>query len=571
MLRDIQLLIGGEAGQGIETIGQLLAKTLVRAGHEIFVSQSYHSRIRGGHNTFAVRLGSGPFFAARESIDILVALNAESVELHREQLTERALLVADAATAPDQAGTVAVPFAELGPEQLRNTAALALIGHILALPAESIDQAMEDLLGRKHPEALAENREIMEKSREWAALHLPEHDFRLPSLSSPPERLLLNGNQAIALGALAGGVKFCAFYPMTPATSIALELINHAETMGCVVEQAEDEIAAINMAIGASFAGTPSLVPTSGGGFALMTEGVSLAAMTETPVLIVVAQRPGPATGMPTRTEQADLEFVLHAGHGEFPRAIFAPGSIEECFQLTPRALTLAEQSQSPIFLLSDQFLADSTRPIAPFDPAALTPVKAGVEPTAATLPYQRYRLTADGLSPRLIPGLSQHLVVADSDEHDQEGHISEEHEVRIAMVKKRLRKLDLLRRECLAPTLDGEKGAALLLVGWGSTQGPLREAVAILREQGQQVAGLYFSQLWPLVPSQFLDILQTAGEVVCVEGNATGQFSRLIQRETDFFILTRIERYDGLPFTAGYILDRLENSNLPNGMGVRK
>ena len=570
MLRDIQLLIGGEAGQGLVTIGQLLAKALVRAGHGIFVSQSYHSRIRGGHNTFAVRLGSGPFFAARESIDILVALNAETVALHRGQLSERALLVADAAFAPDQAGTMAVPFAELGPEQLWNTAALALLGHILALPAEALDQALAALLGRKHPEALAENREIMEKSRAWAALHVPAHDFMLPPVGSPPERLLLNGNQAVALGALAGGVKFCAFYPMTPATSIALELIDHAEIMGCVVEQAEDEIAAINMAIGASFAGAPSLVPTSGGGFALMAEGVSLAAMTETPVLIVVGQRPGPATGMPTRTEQADLEFVLHAGHGEFPRAIFAPGSIEECFHLTHRALTLAEQSQSPVFLLTDQFLADSARPVAPFDPATVTPVKAGVEPAAATLPYQRYRLTADGLSPRLLPGLSEHLVVADSDEHDQDGHISEDHGVRIAMVEKRLRKLDLLRRESVAPILDGEKGAALLLVGWGSSQGPLREAVATLRGQGRRVAGLYFSQVWPLVPAQFLDILQAAGEVVCVEGNATGQFARLIQRETGFFILTRIGRYDGLPFTAGYILDRLENQAAPKEMGVR-
>lgn len=558
MLRDIQLLIGGEAGQGLVTIGQLLAKALVRAGYEIFVSQSYHSRIRGGHNTFAVRLGSGPFFAARESIDILVALNAETVVLHREQLSEQALLVADAAFAPDQAGTMAVPFAELGPEPLWNTAALALLGHILALPAAALDQALAVLLGRKHPEALTENQEIMEKSRAWAALHVPAHDFMLPPVSLPPERLLLNGSQAIALGALAGGVKFCAFYPMTPATSIAIELINHAESMGCVVEQAEDEIAAINMAIGASFAGAPSLVPTSGGGFALMAEGVSLAAMTETPLLIVVGQRPGPATGMPTRTEQADLEFVLHAGHGEFPRAVFAPGSIEECFQLTHQALTLAEQSQSPIFLLSDQFMADSARPVAPFEPAA------------ATLPYQRYRLTADGISPRLLPGFSEHLVVADSDEHDQEGHITEDHGVRIAMVEKRLRKLDLLRRESVAPTLDGEKGAELLLVGWGSSQGPLREAVALLREQGRRVAGLYFSQVWPLIPAQFLDILQAAGKVVCVEGNATAQFARLIQRETDFFILTRIGRYYGLPFTADYILSRLENPAAPNGMGVQ-
>ncbi len=557
---DIHLLIGGEAGQGLVTIGQLLSKALVRAGYEVFVSQSYHSRIRGGHNTFAIRLGEGPFFAPRESIDILVALNAETVELHRGQLTGQARLIADSAFAPDLPGTISVPFAELGPERLWNTAALALLGQILGLPSDALYQAVEAMLGKKHPEALTENREIMEKSREWAVAHVPQHGFMLPGWTPATARLLLNGNQAIALGALAGGLKFCAFYPMTPATSIVLELITHAEAMGCVLEQAEDEIAAINMAIGASFAGAISMVATSGGGFALMAEGVSLAAMTETPVLIAVAQRPGPATGMPTRTEQGDLEFVLHAGHGEYPRAIFAPGSIEACYQLTQKALAMAERSQSPVFLLTDQFLADSSRPVAPFDPAAIVPVRAGDEPDAVPTPYQRYRLTENGLSPRLLPGLSTHLVVADSDEHDEDGHISEDHGVRVAMVEKRLRKLDILKQEVIAPSLDGGKGADLLLVCWGSSQGPVLEAAAVLRGQGSSVASLHFSQVWPLVPPQFIDILQGAKEVVCVEGNATGQFARLIQREAGFAIPGRIARYDGLPFTARYILKRLES-----------
>ncbi|MHB8149571.1 MAG: 2-oxoacid:acceptor oxidoreductase subunit alpha [Desulfobulbia bacterium] len=560
MSLDIHLLIGGEAGQGLVTIGQLLSKALVRAGYEVFVSQSYHSRIRGGHNTFAIRLGAGPFSAPRVSIDILVALNAETVALHRGQLTGRALLIADVAFAPDLPGVIAVPFAELGPEQLWNTAALALLGNILDLPSEALYQAVEAMLGKKHPEALAENREIMEKSREWASAHVPKHGFALTGGVPAADRLLLNGNQAIALGALAGGLKFCAFYPMTPATSIVLELITHAEVMGCVIEQAEDEIAAINMAIGAAFAGAVSMVATSGGGFALMAEGVSLAAMTETPVLIVVAQRPGPATGMPTRTEQADLEFVLHAGHGEFPRAIFAPGSIEACFALAQKALIMAERSQSPVFLLTDQFLADSSRPVAPFDLAAIVPVATGgeTEAASASTPYQRYRLTENGLSPRLLPGFSPQLVVADSDEHDEEGHISEDHGVRIAMVEKRLRKCELLKQEAIAPELSGEKGADLLFVCWGSSLGPVQEAAAVLRGQGRQVASLHFSQVWPLVPDQFLDILQGAGKIVCVEGNATGQFARLIQRETGFAIPERIARYDGLPFTARYIVERL-------------
>ncbi|TBV80119.1 MAG: 2-oxoacid:acceptor oxidoreductase subunit alpha [Desulfobulbaceae bacterium] len=560
MSQDIQLLIGGEAGQGLVTIGQLLGKALVRAGHQIFTSQGYHSRIRGGHNVFAIRAGSGPFFASRDSIDILVALNSETVALHRDQLTSRAVIVADTAISSDLPGTISVPFAEFGPERFWNTAALALLGQILGLSSTQLQQAVETMFGKKHPEMMAENLKIMEKSRKWAIDQVPKHGCTLSAGAVTGDRLLLNGNEAIALGALAAGLKFCAFYPMTPSTSIAMELITHAETMGCVTEQAEDEIAAINMAIGAAFAGAPSMVTTSGGGFALMAEGVSLAGMTETPVLIVVAQRPGPATGMPTRTEQADLEFILHAGHGEFPRAIFAPGNIETCFNLTAKALALAERSQSPIFLLTDQFLADSTRPLAPSELKAGTPVKAGAEPgDTETTPYQRYRLTENGISPRLLPGLSQHLVVAGSDEHDQDGHLSEDHQTRIAMVEKRLRKFALLKEETVRPVLDGEHDCSLLLVCWGSSQGPVQEAAAMLRAQGSSVATLHFSQVWPLLPVQFLNILQAADQVVSVEGNATGQFARLIQRASGFVIAEQINRYDGLPFTARYILAKLE------------
>ncbi len=559
MPQDIQILIGGEAGQGLVTIGQLLSRALVRSGREVFTSQSYHSRIRGGHNTFALRVGDS-FAAARDSIDILVALNAETVELHRGQLTDRALLIADATLTPEMPGAIPVPFADLGPEKLWNTAALALLGRILGMPEGSLHQAVEALFGRKHPESLEENRAIMEKSREWAKAHLPEHDFTLADQPAANGNLLLTGNEAIALGALAGGLKFCAFYPMTPATSVVQELITHADTMGCVIEQAEDEIAAINMALGASFAGAPAMVATSGGGFALMVEGVSLAAMTETPVLIVVGQRPGPATGMPTRTEQADLELVLHAGHGEFSRAIFTPGSIEECFELTVRALDLAERSQSPVFLLTDQFLADCSRAVAPFDLSTITPVSPGADTNSVDTPYRRYRLTADGLSPRLLPGFSEHLVVADSDEHDEEGHLSEDYDLRRAMVEKRLGKLELLQQEATAPTLEGDKEAELLLVCWGSSLGPVQEAAASLRDQGRRVATLHFSQVWPLLPDQFMDILQAADETVCIEGNATGQFARLIRRETGFVADHRINRYDGLPFTANYILEQLKN-----------
>ncbi len=558
MPQDINIVIGGEAGQGLVTIGQLLSKALVRAGYEILITQSYHSRIRGGHNTFAIRTGTVPFHGPRDTIELLVALNAETVALHQGELASQGLIIADAAFAPDSAAAVAVPFKELGPEKFWNTAALGLIGNLLGLPADLLFAGVEATLGKKHPEALAINREVLDHGYQWAATRITARHFTLAGGIAGGNRLMLHGNEAIALGALAGGVKFCAFYPMTPSTSVVLSLIAHADLMGCVIEQAEDEIAAINMAIGAAFAGAPSMVATSGGGYALMTEGVSLAGMTETPVLLVVAQRPGPATGLPTRTEQGDLDFVLHGGHGEFPRAIFAPGDLEACYRLTQRALATAERYQTPVFLLTDQFLADSSRAIAPFDPEQIAPVKAGADPASAKAPYRRYAITENGISPRLLPGVSEHLVVADSDEHYEDGHITEEQPVRIAMVEKRLRKFAGMKEEVLAPQHEGTPDAELLLVCWGSTKGPVLEAAAILREQGKKVATLHFAQVWPLIPEQFLDLLGSASKVVCIEGNATGQFARLLRRESGFALPHRVLRYDGLPFTAQYIIDQL-------------
>jgi len=327
--------------------------------------------------------------------------------------------------------------------------------------------------------------------------------------------------------------------------------------MGLIVEQAEDEIAAINMAIGASFTGAPSMVATSGGGFALMVEGVSLAAMTETPVVVVVAQRPGPATGLPTRTEQGDLELVLHSGHGEFPRAIFAPGTVEECFHLTRKAFELAERYQSPMFLLTDQFLADSYRAVVPFDIENLPLVHPGTK-TGESSQYTRYAITESGISPRLLPGMTENLVVADSDEHTEGGHITEDLFVRKQMVEKRLRKGKGIRAEVTPPYMVGEEKPDLLLVSWGSSKGAVNEVASHIRSGGEKVATLHFSQVWPLVPEQFIGYLESSRNVVIVEGNAFGQMARLIQRETGFQIRNKVLRYDGLPITPEFILREL-------------
>ena len=558
----LNIVIGGEAGQGLVTVGQLLAKSLVRSGYSILVTQDYQSRIRGGHNSFAIRTAIQNVLAPGEAIDLLVALDADSVEIHGDQMPPDGVAVADAAFGVHVQRCLQVPFKQLSPARYSNVAALGIVGSLLGLDEGLVACLTGEAFGRAGAQVAEENRRALRAGYNWAGsqeVPLP----KLPHVSAVPERLMMDGSDGIALGAVSAGLKFYSFYPMTPSTPIALNLAAWSDQMGLVVEQAEDEIAAINMAIGASFAGAPSMVGTSGGGFALMVEGVSLAGMTETPIVIAVGQRPAPATGLPTRTEQADLEFVLHAGHGEFPRAILAPGTVEECFHLTRHAFDLAQRFQGPVFILTDQFLADSYRAVEPFDLGDLQAVDPARQEALPPPPYRRHAITESGVSPRLLPGRSEHLVVTDSDEHTEDGHITEDLSTRRQMVEKRLRKLEGLRQEVIPPDYQGDSRADILLVSWGSTKGSALEAASKLRKRGERVATLHFSQVWPLVPEQFTKHLEGARRVACVEGNASGQFARLIRRETGFDISEHVHRYDGLPITPEYILRHLSLQGL--------
>jgi 2-oxoglutarate ferredoxin oxidoreductase subunit alpha len=477
--------------------------------------------------------------------------------MHLSELAPDGFVIAGETFCGKRERCLGVPLGRLGEKQYENIAALGVLCAVLGLDPAIAVAVLEETFGKKHPEAVEGNRRALESAYSWSR---ERSDFQrpLPAPAHRRPRIILNGNEAIALGAVSAGLRFAAFYPMTPATSIPLTLIGMADRMGLVVEQAEDEIAAINMAIGASYAGASSMVATSGGGFALMVEGVSLAAMTETPLVVVVAQRPGPATGLPTRTEQADLEFVLRSGHGEFPRAILAPGSVEECFHLARKAFFLAEKYQGPIFILTDQYLADSYRAVEPFDIEELDAVTVGVDSKGTARPYRRHENTESGVSPRLLPGASERLVVTDSDEHTEDGHLTEDLAVRKVMVEKRLRKGAGIRSEVTAPEYEGGEHPELLLLSWGSTRGAVREAASSLRSKGMDAATLHFSCVWPLVPEQFLNRLERAGLVVTIEGNATGQLARVIRSETGFEITERVARYDGLPITPEYILREL-------------
>jgi 2-oxoglutarate/2-oxoacid ferredoxin oxidoreductase subunit alpha len=553
----LNIVIGGEAGQGLVTIGELLAKSLVRGGYFIRVTQSYMSRIRGGHNTYTIRVGTEEILASQEPIDLLVALDKNTYLLHKQELSPGGSVAADKDFGLGDEACLHIPFKELGTGQYSNIVALGAVGAHLGLSEERLGRTVDDFFGRKDAEVAKENLRVLQEAFRWASA-LPPCLPKLPPIPNPPSRLMMNGNEAIALGAASAGLRFYSFYPMTPATSIAQTLAGCAQHAGLVVEQAEDEISAINMALGASYVGAPSMVGTSGGGFALMVEGVSLAGMTETPVVIVVAQRPGPATGLPTRTEQGDLNFVLHAGHGEFPRAILAPGTVEECFHLTRQAFFLAEKYQGPIFILTDHFLADSASAIEPFALNRLESIRPGAGTSPMILPYRRFALTESGISPRLLPGSSKHLVVAGSDEHTEDGHLTEDLAVRKKMVEKRLRKSEGLSKEATPPEFKGERNPDLLLVSWGSSKGSVQEAAGKMKSSGKRVGTLHFSQVWPLVPDPFLAYLREAREVVCVESNATGQLAGLIRRETGFEIKRQIHRYDGLPLTPEFILREL-------------
>ena len=366
------------------------------------------------------------------------------------------------------------------------------------------------------------------------------------------DEVLVNGAEAVGLGAIAGGCDFVSSYPMSPSTGVLTFLAQQGRDLGVLAEQAEDEIAAINMAIGAWYAGARALATTSGGGFALMTEGVSLAGMLESPVVVHLAQRPGPATGLPTRTEQGDLELALYAGHGDFPRIILAPGTLAQAYDLAHRAFNLADKYQVPVFLLTDQYFVDSYYNLPAFD-VSQTTVEKHVVKTAAD--YRRYAITTNGLSPRGIPGYGEGLVAVDSDEHDEEGHITESADVRVAMTDKRMAKGEALKKDVVPPTLLGPKDYRHLVICWGSTYHVVEEGLAVLGRD--DTAMLHYSQVYPLHPKT-ADYINKAETTVVVESNAAGQFRKLIRLHAGVDTDEGLIKYDGLSFAVEDIVEGL-------------
>jgi 2-oxoglutarate ferredoxin oxidoreductase subunit alpha len=558
---DISIVLCGEAGQGVQTVEYFLTHILKLDGYNIFSSKEFMSRIRGGNNSTTIRISSNKVSAHKDRIDILIPLSKGAVDHVRKRISPETLLLGEKEVFGNEysgENSIDVPFSkianEVGGRIYSNTVAVAVLLGLFGVDPEVLNQHLRQQFSDKGENIVQRNIEAARRGYQISDELQNSGKVKIAIGKDPKikDDILVSGVEAVAIGAIAGGCNFVSFYPMSPATGVSTFLAEQAENFDIIVEQAEDEISAINMVIGAWYAGARGFASTAGGGFALMIEGLSLAGITESPVVIHIGQRPGPATGLPTRTEQGDLFLALYAGHGEFPRIILAPGTMEDAFYLTQKAFNLADKHQVPVFVLTDQYLLDSFYNIQCLEPSVEEAANYFIK---TDTDYKRYKLTENGLSPRGIPGFGQGLVCVDSDEHDEGGFITEDLDVRINMVNKRLKKLEAITKEAILPELIGGNDYKTLIIGWGSTRNIIAEALNNLGRE--DLAFLHFKQVYPLHPDTS-NYLKKATKLVIIENNATSQFGKLINLQTGFDIKEQVLKYNGLSFSVEEIEDNL-------------
>ncbi|MFX0168264.1 MAG: 2-oxoacid:acceptor oxidoreductase subunit alpha [Candidatus Hodarchaeota archaeon] len=576
---DISILVGGEAGAGISAAGFVLGKVFMRGGLHVFGTVDYPSLIRGGHNFYMVRASLNPVYNQWDTHNLIVALDANTIQRHWKELKPGGGIVygsdeipADSADLPKAVEQLfPVPLKTLvkeveGHPVVRNTVALGATLGILGYNIEILEDILREVFTDKGDKVVTMNVDAARAGYDYAQNQYAKRlSYQLePSKKVQKDRILLTGNEAVALGAIAAGCKFYAAYPMTPASPVLHFLIAQAERFGMVTIQAESEIAAINMAIGASYAGVRAMTGTSGGGFCLMTEAFSLAGMVETPLVVMLGQRTGPSTGLPTYTGQSDLRFAIHASHGEFPRVVIAPGDVNECFEFTVDAFNLADEFQIPVILLTDKHLIESHAATQPF---TLNKVKINrgkllpISPYSAKEPYLRHKLTEDGISPRLIPGTPGALIHSDSAVHKESGFQGDKCSIATEMADKRYRKLPhlLKRLETLPRTkMYGPKKADVTIVGWGSTKGAALEALRLLERDNIEANFLQVIYLTPFPADAVIAALDEQNPIL-VEGNQTAQLGSLIKEQTSIEITKKVLRYDGRSFIPLQLTRRIK------------
>ena len=572
-MAEIAVRAGGAAGDGIASVGEAFSRSFSRMGLHLFGMNAYQSVIRGGHVWFQARASTQPVHSQGDGCDILYALDRQTFDVHAPSLSQGGTVIYDPekfpiadSDVPVGAKLLAVPTLEIARKYttqaiLQNASGVGAAAYLAGIPLETLHAVLVDSFGKKKGDVVDWNLGASSDGYAFAKAHSEPNAHALAP--SGPPKLLLTGNQAIALGAAAAGVKFLAQYPMTPASTIMHWLAGHSRDLGVVVKQAEDELAAINMAIGASFGGVRAMTATSGGGFSLMVEALGMAGMSEIPLVVVESQRSGPSTGLPTKTEQGDLNLMLGAGQGEFPRAILAPANAIEAYHATVQAFQLAEDWQTPILLASDLHLSENYMTIDREAISLDVPVPSlfTVEPNGHD--YKRYAYTESGVSPRALPGQPGLNFVSGSDEHDEKGHLISDVKSgipiwvaeRVKMMDKRMRKLDGLRRASPGPTIEGSDAPELTFVSWGSTTGAVRDAMVVLAGQHRATKLVHVSTVYPVHADELRPHLTDPAPHLLVEANFSGQLGRLLRAELGVDFPYKLLKYDGEPFYPSEIV----------------
>lgn len=566
--------IGGEAGYGIISVGAIFSRAMLRAGFYVFDHAEYPSLIRGGHNTLEVSVSDEKIYAVRRPINILVALNQETIDFHKNELSADAVVIYNSDDAkvedkefPESTEAIGIPLDDLavkaGAEEIaRNVVALGASFGLLKLPFDGLKNVIEFNFKKKGEQVISTNVAAALAGYNFIKNNIKrEFNYRAEPQKNP-DRMILNGNDGIVWGAIQAGCKFVSAYPMTPASGIMQGIAKQSRKYNIVVKHTEDEISAINTAIGAAYTGVRALSASSGGGFALMVEAWGMAAMIEVPLVVVEAMRTGPSTGMPTWTGQGDLKFLLSASQGEFPRFVIAPGDVEQCFNLIQQAFNLAEKFQTPVMFITDKHLAVSHKWVENLDLEKVEIERGSVvaeKDLNGTDNYRRYIHTESGVSPRTLPGTKGGMYVANSDEHNEKGFSEEGAEERTKMMDKRFRKEEAARGDFSPPKIEGDRNADITLISWGSTRGTILEAIKVLKKEGKKVNFLQIIYISPFPVEEVKAVFKRAKKVAIVENNKTGQLAGWLREQTGLVPDYKILKYDGRPFFTEELVETIK------------
>ena len=574
MRQSFSVGIGGAAGQGVATPGDIFAKIFSRRGLHLNAYNAYQSIIRGGHTFLTVRTGPDKIATTDGRLDLLVPLNQDTMDRHMRLLSAGSACLYNAdlikpGNPADGVQLCPIPVSKLADisrnKVAQNTLAIGAGLSMMGVGFPALESVLEEQFRKKEKAVVDENISLARSGYDYATQNFKPFAWPLPMTDA--RYAVLSGNAAMAMGGAAAGVKFYTAYPMSPSTGVLHWMADHARKAEIMVRQVEDEIGVINMAIGAAHAGVRAMCATSGGGFALMSEGLGLSAQAEIPIVVIDCQRAGPSTGVPTKTEQGDLWQMLGAAFGDYPRVIAAPLDIADCFKLIPEIFNVADRFQCPGIVLCDLLLAEGRLSVDPkeldfhpvIDRGELITSNGSGEHEA----YKRYKITDSGVSPRVIPGVPGHTHTVSSDEHDEDGVlISDEYTnsvKRRAMMEKRMRKMEGIAASIPPPQLLGPANADVTLIGWGSTYGVIDEACELLREAGISVNHLPIRWLVPLHGDAILELLRGARHTIIVENNYSGQFARYLRSETSFVPNGNIRKYDGEPFLPHHIVEAVK------------